>query len=301
MARSKIALKDFLARHCRIHPSPASVDDDEYYVLQTGDGRHFTAESHVREILHAANQGPETMENAKKTGDFSNIIIVQWRDALEPGIEQIRIPVKWLDSLSEQQAFLILRHLEGIQKDVEDGRSLKMKLEDLFGDTATITTAVGEGNDRVFTIRGKLSASDHRHYMERYAEQVASKTLFDVAKALNHRLEQYVPLESRERFFVEGRDYSDKKIRYGEEISTDLLLTDEGAWVYSNIAGKSPHLREIISKHFRQAMLDPFGLSMQHYMGKHNVLKAGKRPLVKVPPLSSFMGWVKGLFGKKAA
>ena len=47
-------------------------------------------------------------------------------------------------------------------------------------------------------------------------------------------------------------------------------------------------------------MSDPFGLSLTHYMGKHNVLKAGKRPLAKIPPLSSFFGWLKGLFGGKA-
>jgi len=299
MARSKIALKDFLSRHCLIQPSSLKAEEEEYYVLNTEGSRYFMAQSHFREILNTTSQTDEVTAAAKKSGDFAGIILLYWKEPPEKGLDKIKIPVRLVENLSEQQAFLILRNLEGVQKDVEDAKILKDRLEGLFQDTAAISIGTGENGDRVFVILGKLSPSDQRHYMERYAEQVASKTLFDVAKALNSQLEQYVPEELREKFFVEGRDFSDKKIRYGEEVSTELMLSDEGAWVYTNIAAKNPNLREVITKLFRQAMTDPFRLSLTHYMGKHNVMKAGKRPIAKVPPLSAFFIWFRSLFGGK--
>jgi hypothetical protein len=194
----------------------------------------------------------------------------------------------------------VLRNLEGIKADIDEGRLFRDRLESLFQDTAAITLSTTPEGERVYTIVGKLSPTDRRLYMERFAEQVASKTLFDIAKALNARLEEYIPEDSREKFFIEGRDISDRKIRYGSEVSTELVLSDEGAWMYTTLASKNPSAREVIVKLFQQAMIDPFGLSIRHYMGKHNVLKAGKRPLVKVSGFSSFMGWLKGLFGGKA-
>jgi hypothetical protein len=301
MARSKLALKDFLARLCRIHPSPPSPGEEEYYVFSAADGRFFMTESHMREIFREVKQTGHGPAALKSGSDAGNAIMVSWRETPEIGIDQIRIPVKLVESLSEKQAFLILRNLEGIQRDVEEGRILKDRLENLFQDTATIKFATNEHGERVFEITGKLSDAHKRRYMERYAEQVASRTLFDVAKALNGRLSQYIPEESREKFFVEGRDLSDKKIRYGDEVGTELVLSDEGAWMYTHIVNKNPLLREVVAKLMQQAMLDPFGLSMTHYMGKHNVLKAGKRPLVKVPGLSGFFAWIKSLFVSEKA
>lgn len=297
MARSKAALKDFLVRLCRIYPSPAVPGEEEYYIFPTGDGRHFMTESHMREIFRAVGQ-----KNAGSSeSDDSNTILVSLHEPPDTGIEQIRIPLSLVESLSEKQAFLVLRNLQGIQTDVDEGRILKDRLETLFQETATIKIATNEEGERVYEINGKLSDSNRRRYIERYAEQVASKTLFDVAKALNARLAQFVPVDMREKFFVEGHDLSDKKIRYGEEVGTELILSDEGAWTYTSIVSKNPLLRDPVSKLMQQAMNDPFGLGMTHYMGKHNVMKAGKRPLVKIPGFSGFFRWLKGLFGKKAA
>jgi hypothetical protein len=294
MARSKNALKDFLVRHCRIHPSPASVDEQEYYLFLTADGRHFMTESHLREIFRALGQsGDVTASSQENTGN----ILIELKEAPDKGINVVRIPVKLIDSLNEKQTFLILRNLQCIQADIEEGRICRDRLESLFGDTATIRLATGEDGQRIFDITGKLSSTDQKRYMERYAEQVASRTLFDIAKALNGKLAQYVPEESREKFFIEGRDFSDRKIRYGEEVGTELVLSDEGACVYTTLVHKNPLIRENVAKILQRAMTDPFGLSMTHYMGKHNVLKAGKRPLVKVPGISGFFSWLKGLFG----
>lgn len=298
MSRSKLALKDFLERNCRIIPAPGSTGDAELYIFITEDGRPFMTESHLREIFRATGQKGSTPAGLKRDEDEeAAAIIVQGRKEPEMGISQIRIPVKLIESLSEQQSFLVLRNLEGIKTDIDEGRLFRDRLEALFQDSAAITLSSTPEGARVYVIIGKLSPSDRRMYMERFAEQIASKTLFDVAKALNARLEEYIPEDSRGKFFLEGRDNSDRKIAYGTEVSTELVLSDEGAWTYTTIASKNPNAREVILKLFQQAMTDPFGLSMRHYMGKHNVMKAGKRPLVKMSGMSSFKSWVKGLFG----
>lgn len=294
MARSKLALKDFLERRCRVIASMANGQEVQYYVLNTENSRPFMAYSHIREVLQAVGQ--HNALNSSRQVDDNSIIVYPHKEP-ETGIDQIKFPVKFIAAVTEQQSFQILRNLEGIQRDIDEGKLMQDRLEGLFQDTATVKVSSTPGNERVYLIKGRLSSTDRRLYMERFAEQIASSTLFDVAKALNSRLEPYIPEESREKFFVEGRDLSDRKVKYGAEVGTELMLSDEGAYVYTDLAGKSPTAREVIAKVFQQAMLDPFGLSMRHYMGKHNVLKAGKRPLVKVPGVGSFVNWVKGLFG----
>jgi hypothetical protein len=297
MARSDKALKEFLSRYSKVKPAPIGVNgaEEDCYVIKTEDCLFFMAESHLREIHNIINQ----LGDALHGNDYSKLIIAHSWDPPERGFDRIRIPVKVVESLDAKQAAVILRNLEGIQKDIDDGRRYREELQDLFGDTATIKSTTNVSGERVFKINGKLSSENRRRYAERYAEQVATNTLFDLAKALNSQLQQLVPDTSYGRLFVEGRDLSDRKIRYGTEVATELELTDDGAWLYTSLAKQDPYVKATLQKFFRQAMIDPFGLSLKHYMGKHNAFKAGKRPLVKVSGLSSFWGWLKECFGAK--
>jgi hypothetical protein len=62
-------------------------------------------------------------------------------------------------------------------------------------------------------------------------------------------------------------------MRYGAEAHTELLLTDEGAAILSELAKESGKNKMEISKLLQQAILDPFGLSLKYYMGKHPLIK----------------------------
>ena len=255
-------------------------------------------ESSIREILrvvHQAGDGPMAL----KPSPLENRIEIVARQEPDGGVGEIRIPVKLVESLNAKQAFLIFRNLQNILKDIEEGKIYKELLETLFQHTAKICLVNSENGERLFDITGRLSEGRKRRYIERYAEHVATHILFDIAKALNARLDRYLAPDERGKYFLEGRDFSDRKVRYGEEVGTELLLSDEGAAAYTGLLQQNPALTETVAALLQQAMLDPFGLSIKHYMGKHNVMKAGKRPLVKMPPISGFFSWFKGLFRGK--
>jgi len=273
----KEALKDFLKQYCELKPltTGAAGTQDKCYVLQTKDCKLFMAEAHVQGMRNAIGQSEEVMADARRYNDFSRVIVVYNWSAPDPGMDQVQIPERLVEMLSNEQASVILRNLQGILKDVEEGRYRRNGIQTLFGDKAIVKTIFALDGERQFFITGKTSVSDRRRYIERYAEQVATNALFDLAKALNAQLKKLVPPQAKGKFFIEGRDTGAKKVRYGAEIQAELILTDEGALIYTELA-KEPRIREAISELFHRAMLDPFGLSLKHYMGKHAVIKVGK-------------------------
>ena len=275
MSQSLKALNDFLAHHCEIKPLPIGPEGrkERCYVMSTEDCLLFMAETHVQEIREIIDQTEEVVDEAKVRGDYSGVVMSYNWDAPEPGMNSLRIPLKVIESLDDKRALMILRNLEGIQKDIDEGKARKEGLQALFGDTASIKTSTNLDGERVFIITGKKSASDRRRYAERYAELVATNVLFKLPKALNARLQKIVPKEARGRFFIEGRDITSSKIRYGVDAQPELTLTDEGALIYTALAKKNTRLAESISKLLKQSMLDPFGLSLKYYMGKHAVIK----------------------------
>jgi len=270
----KEALKDFLTQYCELKPIMigTTASKDKVYVLNTKDCKLFMAEAHVQGMRNAIGQSDEVMADAKKYNDYTRVIMTYNWSAPDPGMDLVQIPERLVEMLSQEQASVILRNLQGIQKDVEEGHHRRNGIQSLFADTAIVKTGYALDGERRFVIAGKTSASDRRRYAERYAEQVATNALFDLAKALNAHLKKLVPKAAQGRFFVEGRNMGAKKIRYGADAFAELLLSDEGALIYVELA-KEPSMREAISALFRKAILDPFGLSLKHYMGKHALIK----------------------------
>lgn len=275
MANSQKALHDFLNLHCDIKPisSGKGTGKERCYVLKTEDCLLFMAETHVQEMRNIVDQTDEVVAAARKSGDYSEIIMAYNWEAPDPGMDTIRIPIKLVESLDEKRALMILRHLEGIQRDIDEGCAKKAGLQALFGDTATVRTSNNLDGERVYMVTGKASVGDRRRYAERYAEQVATNVLFDLPKALNAKLQTAVPADSRGRFFVEGRDITARKVRYGADINIEIVLTEEGASIYTDLSSKDARIGEAIGKIMRQAMTDPFGLSLKYYMGKHAIIK----------------------------
>jgi len=269
----KETLKDFLTQYCELKPIASAVTGkDKCYVLHTKDCKLFMAEAHVQGMRNAIGQTDEVMADAKKYNDYTRVITTYNWSAPDPGMDMLQIPERLVEMLSVEQAAVILRNLQGIEKDVEEGRARRNALQALFADKAIVKTGYALDGERLFAITGKTSPSDRRRYAERYAEQVATNALFDLAKALNSQLKKLVPKEAQGRFFVEGRNTGAKKIRFGAEAHAELFLTDEGALIYTELA-KEPEMKEAISELFQKAMVDPFGLSLKHYMGKHTIIK----------------------------
>jgi hypothetical protein len=274
MGTGQNALNDFLTQHCEIKPIAIGASHKERcYILHTEDCLLFMAENHVAEMRNATGQTQESMALAKKTGDYSKLIMAYNWNAPEPGLDAIRIPLKLVESLDDKRAFIILRNLEGIQKDITEGKIKKEGLQKLFSDTAQIKIFYNLEGERAFLIKSAISSSDKRGYAERYAEHVATNVLFDLPKALNAQLQKIVPKPSRGKFFVEGRDITARKIRYGADAFIELVLSDDGATIYTDLTKKDSTMRASIHKLFKQAMTDPFGFSLKYYMGKHAIIK----------------------------
>jgi hypothetical protein len=273
-ASKKEVLKDFLNQYCELKPimTGAVASKDKCYVLPTKDCKLFMAEAHVQGMRNAIGQTDEVMADAKKYNDYTRVIMTYNWSAPDPGMDLVQIPERLVEMLSIEQASVIVRNLQGIFKDIEEGRSRRSGLQALFGDKAIVKTAYALDGERQFFITGKTSASDNRRYAERYAEQVATNALFDLAKALNSQLKALLPKEAQGKYFVEGRDTGAKKIRYGADAFAELILTDEGALIHTELA-KEQKMKEAISHLFQKAMTDPFGLSLKHYMGKRAVIK----------------------------
>lgn len=270
----KEALKDFLTQYCELKPftTGTAASKDKCYVLNTRDCKLFMAEAHVQGMRNAIGQTDEVMADAKKYNDYTRVIITYNWAAPDPGMDLVQLPERLVEMLSLEQASVILRNLQGIEKDVEDGRSRKSGVQALFGDRAIVKTAYALDGERQFVITGKSTVSDRRRYAERYAEQMATNALFDLAKALNAQLKAVLPKEARGKYFLEGRDTGSKKVRYGADAHAELILSDEGALIYIEIA-KDAKMRAEITKLFQKAMTDPFGLSLKHYMGKRALIK----------------------------
>jgi hypothetical protein len=270
----KEALKDFLTQYCELKPitSGSAATKDKCYVLATKDCKLFMAEAHVQGMRNAIGQTEEVMADAKKYGDYTRVIMTYNWSAPDPGMDMVQIPERLVEMLSQEQASVVLRNLQGIHKDVEDGHLRKDNLQSMLADKAIVKTTYALDGERQFVITGKTSASDRRRYAERYAEQVATNALFDLAKALNSQLKKILPKEAQGKYFLEGRNTGAKKIRYGAEAHAELILSDEGALIYLGLT-KDPALKDAISAMLQKAMTDPFGLSLKHYMGKRAVIK----------------------------
>jgi hypothetical protein len=271
----KEALKDFLRQYCEMKPitTGASVSKDKCYVFTTRDCKLFMAEAYVQGIRNAIGQTEEVMAEARRSSDYCGVIMSYNWSAPSPGMDVVQIPEKLVESLSNEQAAVVLRNLQGILKDVEDGKVRKAAVEKLFSDTAVVKTTYALDGERQFLISGKASASDRRRYAERYAELVATSALFNLAKALNAQVNTLLPKPAQGKFFIESRKMASQKIRYGTDANSELLLKDEGALIYAEILKTDPRLGTAIGKLFQQAITDPFGLSLKHYMGKHAVVK----------------------------
>lgn len=275
MTVSSNALHDFLTQHCEVKSiaTGAGGGKERCYVFNTENCVLFLAETHIEQMRNAVGQADDVLAFAKKTGDYTGIIMAYNWGAPEPGMDTIRIPVRLVESLDSKQSALVLRNLQGIMLDITEGKRLCENIASLLGETGQVKTQNNLDGERVFLLSSSGTASERKKYAERFAEQVATNVLFDLPKALNAQLESIVPKEYKGRYFVEGRDITSKKLRYGAEANIEIVLTNEGAHVYSRIVEKDPKLAKAIGKLFQQAMTDPFGLSMKHYMGKHAIIK----------------------------
>ncbi len=272
--KKKETLKDFLTRHCEVKSAAVSgVTKNKYYIFNAKDCVLFMAEAYIHGMRNAIGQNEEVMAIAKKSGDFSKLIMVYNWAAPAPGIDVVQIPESLITSLTKEQTAIFLRNLQRIQKDIDAGKARRTELQKLFGNKAIVETTYALDGERQFFIRGTVSSEDKRGYTERYVEHIATNVLFDLPKALNARLQALVPDEYDARHFIEERNSFSKKIRYGAEAHTELLLTDEGAALFTELSKKSPQAKTEISKLFQQAITDPFGLSLKYYMGKHPLIK----------------------------
>jgi hypothetical protein len=277
-ASAKEELRQFLARHCEVKTAvnAASTSKSNTYIFHTKDCVLFMAEAYIQGIRNAIGQDEEAMIAAKKKSDFSDVIMVYNWSAPDPGIDVVQIPESLVEKLTKEQAEVFLRNLQRIQKDIEEGTSRKKALQELFGGKAVIGTSYALDGERQFFITGTKSSGDKRGYAERYAEVAATNVLFDLPKALNAALQVFLPEYARGKHFVEGRSNFHKKMRYGKaEAHTELLLGDEGASMLIAISKESPKTGTEIRKVLAKAILDPFGLSLKYYLGKH--------PLIKLP------------------
>jgi len=271
---AKDELLQFLARHCEVKYPAAGKS--KIYILHTRDCVLFMAEAYVQGMRNAIGQNEDTMAEAKKNGDFSGVIMVYNWSAPDPGMDMVQIPEALANRLTGEQATVFLRNLEHVQKDIDEGKAAKEMLHALFGDKAIVNTAYALDGERQFFITGTLSAGDRRGYAERYAEKVATDVLFDLPKALNAKLQVFLPEYAHGAHFVEGRRNFYKKVRYGsDEVHTELLLTAEGAAALLKAAKDSAQTKAEISKLLQQSIVDPFGTSLKYYLGKH--------PLIKLP------------------
>jgi|GEM_PF-1006482 len=268
-------LYDFLAKHCEIKTSGVGTNQINNYLFNATDCVLFMAEAYIQGMRKAVGQSEEYIVEAKKRKEISNLILVYNWSAPAPGIDVIQIPETLIASLNQEQAEVFLRNLKRIHKDIEEGKELKTRLEQLFAGNVKISTCYSLDGERRFLIIGKISPSDKRTYAERYAEQVATNVMFDLPKALNARLNLLLPEDSQGKYFVEGRSSFHKKLRYGEDAHTELILSNDGAKLYSELTAESPQMLQEISKILSQAILEPFGISLKYYLGKH--------PLIKLP------------------
>ena len=154
-------------------------------------------------------------------------------------MDSIRIPFKLVDSFDNKHALMILRNLEGIQRDIEQGRRCKESLQDLFEDTATVTTSsISKAN--VFTLStAKNPPPTADTDAARYAEKVTTSLLFNLPRALNTKLQTLVPKEARGRFFLEGRDITARK-PVSSDADAELALSDEGGYRLYRTNPKKP-------------------------------------------------------------
>ncbi len=275
MPASSNALHTFLNQHCEVKSiaTGAGGGKERCYVFNTENCVLFLAETHIQQMRDAVGQTDDVLAFAKKTGDYTGIIMAYNWGAPEPGMDTIRIPVRLIESLDSKQSALLLRNLQGILTDVTEGKQLCTNIATLLADTGVVKTQNNLDGERVFLISSSGTASERKKYAERFAEQVATNVLFDLPKALNAQLEEVLPKDYKGRYFVEGRDITSKKLRYGAETNIEIVLTNDGAHVYSHIAQNDGKLAKSVAKLFQQAMTDPFGLSMKHYMGKHAIIK----------------------------
>ncbi len=270
----KEALSDFLASRCEVKTAATDAPSGKkLYLFPTQDCVLFMAEAYIQGMRNAIGQTEEVMIEAKKSGDFSKVLMVYNWSAPDPGMDMVQIPEILVKGLTKDQMSVFLRNLQRIQKDIDEGRALKTALLKLFGDKAVISTCYALDGERQFFITGTLSPADRRGYAERYAEHAATNILFDLPKALNASLQAWLPEYAKGRHFMEGRSNFHKKLRYGAEAHTELLLSDEGAKILTELAKEHAEIRTEIKKLFQQAMLDPFGMSLKYYLGKHALIK----------------------------
>jgi hypothetical protein len=270
----KEELRDFLASHCELKTAAGGLPPDgKAYLFHTRDCVLFMAEGYIHGMRNAIGQNEEVMNEARKNGDFSKLIMVYNWSAPEPGMDAVQIPETLVDALTKEQASVFLRNLQRIRKDIDEGKALKAALLELFGGKAEISASYALDGERQFFITGMLSPADRKGYAERYAEHAATNILFDLPKALNAGLQAWLPEYARGRHFMEGRSNFNKKLRYGADVNTELLLSDEGAKLFTEIAREHPGTGNEIRKLFRQAVLDPFGMSLKYYLGKHALIK----------------------------
>lgn len=273
----KQELDNFLAHYCetKFIATGKSGDKHKIYIFHTKDCVLFMAEAYIQGMRNAVGQTESMMSSIRKNGEFSEVIMVYNWSAPEPGMDMVQIPEVLINKLDKVQTGIFLRNLQRIQKDIDEGRARIKALQKLFCNEATINTSYALDGERQFLITGTKSANDRRSYAERYAEQAATNVLFDLPKALNSALQVFLPEYERGEHFIEGISRFHKKMRYGTDTHTELLLSDESAAIFINLAQESPKTAIEIGKIFQQAILDPVGLSLKYYLGKH--------PLIKLP------------------
>ena len=274
---TKDMLRDFLESQCELKYATVSgtSEKNKNYIFYTKDCVLFMAEAYVQGIRNAINQTYAVMQEAKKSGNFSEIIMVYNWSAPDPGMDMIQIPEKLVENLDKDQARTFLVNLQKIHKDIHEGKIRKETLAKLFANKVKIETCYALDGARQFFIKGDPANKKKISYAEKYAEQVATNVLFDLPKALNAQLVPLLPDYVGEKHFVEGRSKFNQKVKYGSEVETELLLSDEGAALFTDIYHKHPAKSIEISILLQQAITDPFGLSLKYYMGKH--------PLIKLP------------------
>src|SRR5579871_6793698 len=104
-ATAKEELHHFLDRHCEVKTAVSAVSSGKHniYIFHTKNCVLFMAEAYVQGMRNAIAQNEEAMIEAKRKGDFSDILMVYNWSAPEPGMDVIQLPETLVDRLTKEQ------------------------------------------------------------------------------------------------------------------------------------------------------------------------------------------------------
>ncbi|MEI7669243.1 MAG: hypothetical protein WCJ33_04090, partial [Pseudomonadota bacterium] len=110
-SQSKEELIDFLNNHCEIKlAANSSATNKKNYIFYTKDCVLFMAEAYIQGMRNAIGQSHEVMQEAKLSGNYSEVIMVYNWSAPEPGIDMLQIPENVVKKLTKEQTTIFVNN-----------------------------------------------------------------------------------------------------------------------------------------------------------------------------------------------